>query len=149
MNRNEYPDMIEQASDWLTGTVKRNPEAFLVLAPGCALLLRGRRGSLTIANWSASSVIISTGTRMISRAVSAATAIGFHDLGRILETVLRKLPVITPPRSQTPRVRMHLVSPTMPMMPGGQWHPKLPVSPTRPRSSQIRPAPRSAQVPVL
>ena len=28
--------------DWLIGAAKRNPEAFLVLAAGCALLLRGR-----------------------------------------------------------------------------------------------------------
>jgi gas vesicle protein len=52
MNRNEYPHLIGQASDWLTGTAKRNPEAFLVLAAGCALLLRGRRNSPSSSNWS-------------------------------------------------------------------------------------------------
>src|SRR5262249_24500454 len=49
---NQNSDMIGQASDWQTGTAKRNPEAFLVLAAGCALLLRGRRGSPSIASWS-------------------------------------------------------------------------------------------------
>jgi gas vesicle protein len=33
------------AGDWLIGTVKRNPEALLVLAAGCALLLRNARSS--------------------------------------------------------------------------------------------------------
>jgi hypothetical protein len=35
--------------DWLVGTVKRNPEAFLVLAAGCALMMRGasRGGSVS------------------------------------------------------------------------------------------------------
>jgi len=33
------------AGDWLIGTVKRNPEALLVLAAGCALLMRGAGSS--------------------------------------------------------------------------------------------------------
>lgn len=32
-----------QPGEWLIGSVRRNPEAFLVLAAGCALLLRGGR----------------------------------------------------------------------------------------------------------
>jgi hypothetical protein len=32
---------MTDASEWLVGTAKRNPEALLVLAAGCALLLRG------------------------------------------------------------------------------------------------------------
>lgn len=41
MNRYQGSDIYEQATDWLLGTAKRNPEALLVLAAGCALLLRG------------------------------------------------------------------------------------------------------------
>jgi hypothetical protein len=40
-------DAYQQASDWLVGTAKRNPEALLVLAAGCALLLRKRGSSST------------------------------------------------------------------------------------------------------
>jgi X-X-X-Leu-X-X-Gly heptad repeat protein len=35
-------DTYGQAGDWLIGAAKRNPEALLVLAAGCALFLRGR-----------------------------------------------------------------------------------------------------------
>jgi uncharacterized protein YjbJ (UPF0337 family) len=35
-------ETYEQAGDWLIGTVKRNPEALLVLAAGCALLMRSK-----------------------------------------------------------------------------------------------------------
>ena len=41
-------DTYQQASDWLIGTAKRNPEALLVLAAGCALLLRSRGSSDSI-----------------------------------------------------------------------------------------------------
>lgn len=41
MNRYTSVDSYGQASDWLIGTAKRNPEALLVLAAGCALLMRG------------------------------------------------------------------------------------------------------------
>jgi hypothetical protein len=34
--------MSEQSADWLIGTFKRNPEALLVLAAGCALLMRSK-----------------------------------------------------------------------------------------------------------
>ena len=37
-------ETYEQGADWLIGTVKRNPEALLVLAAGCALLMRGKGG---------------------------------------------------------------------------------------------------------
>src|SRR6476660_296407 len=43
MNRNDL-GTYAPAADWLLGTAKRNPEALLVLAAGCALLLRGGRG---------------------------------------------------------------------------------------------------------
>jgi hypothetical protein len=35
-------DAYTQATDWLVGTAKRNPEALLVLGAGLALLMRGR-----------------------------------------------------------------------------------------------------------
>jgi phage-related protein len=38
-------DVYGRAGQWLIGTAKRNPEALLVLAAGCALLMRGRAGS--------------------------------------------------------------------------------------------------------
>jgi hypothetical protein len=38
-------DVYERARQWLIGTAKRNPEALLVLAASCALLMRGRAGS--------------------------------------------------------------------------------------------------------
>ena len=40
MNRDEFSNSYGQPVDWLVGTAKRNPEAFLVLAAGAALLLR-------------------------------------------------------------------------------------------------------------
>jgi hypothetical protein len=42
MNRDQGADIYGKTADWLAGTAKRNPEALLVLAAGCALLLRGR-----------------------------------------------------------------------------------------------------------
>jgi hypothetical protein len=38
-------DVYARTGDWFIGTAKRHPEALLVLAAGCALLLRGRGGS--------------------------------------------------------------------------------------------------------
>jgi TolA-binding protein len=38
-------DVYERVGEWLIGTAKRNPEALLVLAAGCALLMRGRAAS--------------------------------------------------------------------------------------------------------
>lgn len=45
MMRNQA-DIYGQAADWVIGTAKRNPETLLVLAAGCALLLRKRSTSL-------------------------------------------------------------------------------------------------------
>jgi hypothetical protein len=45
MNYNSGMDAYTQASHWLIGTAKRNPEALLVLAAGCALLMRGGAGA--------------------------------------------------------------------------------------------------------
>jgi hypothetical protein len=38
-------DVYGRAGDWLIGTAKRHPEALLVLAAGCALLMRSGGGS--------------------------------------------------------------------------------------------------------
>jgi hypothetical protein len=44
MNRHSDSDTYSQASEWLVGTARRNPEALLLLAAGCALLMRSGRG---------------------------------------------------------------------------------------------------------
>jgi hypothetical protein len=43
MSWNPASDSYSQASDWLIGTVKRNPEGLLLLAAGCALMMRTGR----------------------------------------------------------------------------------------------------------
>jgi hypothetical protein len=45
MNRYMDSDRYGRAGDWLIGTAKRNPEALLVLAAGCALLLRSGKNA--------------------------------------------------------------------------------------------------------
>jgi hypothetical protein len=45
MNRYPESDISSHAGDWLVGTARRNPEALLLLAAGCALLMRSGRGS--------------------------------------------------------------------------------------------------------
>jgi hypothetical protein len=45
MNRYPDTDSYSQAGDWLMGTARRNPEALLLLAAGCALLMRGGRSA--------------------------------------------------------------------------------------------------------
>jgi hypothetical protein len=46
MSRYPESDVYSQASDWLVGTARRNPEGLLLLAAGFALLMRTRGGSL-------------------------------------------------------------------------------------------------------
>ena len=48
-------DVYGRAGDWLIGTAKRHPEALLVLAAGCALLMRSGGGSSQSRNESAGS----------------------------------------------------------------------------------------------
>src|ERR1700737_1744398 len=45
MSRYGEPDMYTQAGDWLVNTARRKPEAVLLLAAGCALLMRNGRGA--------------------------------------------------------------------------------------------------------
>jgi hypothetical protein len=42
-------DMYARTGDWLVGTIRRKPEALLLLAAGCALMMRTARGS---SSWS-------------------------------------------------------------------------------------------------
>ena len=44
-NMVNHGDVYGRAGDWFIGTAKRHPEALLVLAAGCALLMRGGGGS--------------------------------------------------------------------------------------------------------
>jgi hypothetical protein len=45
MNRYAETDTYVQAGDWLVETVRRKPEALLLLAAGCALMMRNGRSS--------------------------------------------------------------------------------------------------------
>jgi hypothetical protein len=40
-------DTYSQAGDWLLGTVRRNPEALLLMAAGCCLMMRSGSASRT------------------------------------------------------------------------------------------------------
>jgi hypothetical protein len=40
-------DTYSQPGDWLLGAVRRNPEALLLMAAGCCLMMRGRSSSRT------------------------------------------------------------------------------------------------------
>jgi uncharacterized protein YoxC len=67
-------DVYGRAGQWLIGTAKRNPEALLVLAAGCALLMRSRGGpspdaSIQSSNESAGA----DGRRQVSRATEKAS----------------------------------------------------------------------------
>jgi hypothetical protein len=42
-------DTYSQAGDWLLGTVRRNPEALLLMAAGCCLMMRSGSSSRTSA----------------------------------------------------------------------------------------------------
>ena len=44
MNRQSDADLFSQPGQWLMDTARRNPEGFLLLAAGCALLMRSGRG---------------------------------------------------------------------------------------------------------
>ena len=46
MSRHPDGEMyVQEGVDWLIGTARRNPEGLLLLAAGCALLLRSGRGA--------------------------------------------------------------------------------------------------------
>jgi hypothetical protein len=50
MSRYPESDVYSQASDWLVGTARRNPEGLLLLAAGFALMMRSRGSSSSRAN---------------------------------------------------------------------------------------------------
>jgi hypothetical protein len=58
---------MTDAGEWLISTAKRNPEALLVLAAGCALLMRGGRSSYRAAGQTASGVSGSNARWNVSR----------------------------------------------------------------------------------
>jgi hypothetical protein len=60
MNSASNTDMISQAGSWLRNATRRNPEGLLLLAAGCALLMRSGRGSNAL----------SDGFREVSREVT-------------------------------------------------------------------------------
>jgi hypothetical protein len=47
MNSYSERDTYSQAGDWLLGTVRRDPEALLLMAAGCCLMMRSRSASRT------------------------------------------------------------------------------------------------------
>jgi hypothetical protein len=78
---------MTDAGDWLISTAKRNPEALLVLAAGCALLLRGGRSSYRAARELPGGVSDSHSPWNISpTAADKASAIGNDIKDRIADT---------------------------------------------------------------
>jgi hypothetical protein len=76
MNRT---DVYSESGDWIANTVRRKPEALLLLAAGCALLLRGSGASSSKRNTGTNQVSpeysreSSGTTRRLSRAAEGAT----------------------------------------------------------------------------
>jgi len=68
MNMVDSGDVYGRTGDWLIGTAKRHPEALLVLAAGCALLMRSGGGSSQSRNESAGSDGRSQGSRATEKA---------------------------------------------------------------------------------
>jgi len=66
---------MNHASDWLIGTAKRNPEALLVLAAGCALLMRGASSAFQASTPGLGGSAASNSTWDVSRARDKGAAI--------------------------------------------------------------------------
>jgi hypothetical protein len=96
-------DTYSQAGNWLMGTARRNPEALLLLAAGCALLMRsGGSSSRTPArdfgspqqaygsnregNWSRASSVASDMQSGISRAAATASDYATDIKNKVSET---------------------------------------------------------------
>lgn len=77
---------MTDAGDWLISTAKRNPEALLVLAAGCALLLRGGRSSYGTAQEIPGGISGSHPPWNISHTADQASAIGKDIKDRIADT---------------------------------------------------------------
>ena len=76
---------MTDAGEWLISTAKRNPEALLVLAAGCALLMRSGRSSYRAAEQTASGVSGSNAPRNISRTTEKASEIASELKDRIAD----------------------------------------------------------------
>jgi len=72
---------MTDAGEWLISTAKRNPEALLVLAAGCTLLMRGGRGSYSAAGQNASGVPGSNAPWNVSRTTEKTSEVA-GDLKR-------------------------------------------------------------------
>jgi hypothetical protein len=66
---------MTDAGEWLISTAKRNPEALLVLAAGCALLMRGGKDSHRAAEPTTSGVSTSNTPWNVSRTAEKASGI--------------------------------------------------------------------------
>ena len=99
-------DVYGRAGDWLIGTAKRHPEALLVLAAGCALLMRGRGESSQSRNESAGSDGRWQGSRapekasgtvsdLKDRVTSVASSVSDYagGVGRTISSKRRRSPV--------------------------------------------------------
>jgi uncharacterized protein YjbJ (UPF0337 family) len=84
MNRDSESDIYSQTTNWLVGTAKRNPEGLLLLAAGCALLLRSK-SSRTPSMRSDSSV--QRAQDGVSRAVGDATTYAADIKKKVSDTV--------------------------------------------------------------
>jgi len=76
---------MTDAGEWLISTAKRNPEALLVLAAGCALLMRGGRSSYRAAEQTASGISGSNEPWNISRTTDKASEIATDMKDRIAD----------------------------------------------------------------
>jgi hypothetical protein len=65
---------MTDAGEWLISTAKRNPEALLVLAAGCALLMRGGGSSYRVAEQTGSGVSGSNAPWNVSRTTETEKA---------------------------------------------------------------------------
>jgi hypothetical protein len=76
---------MTDAGEWLISTAKRNPEALLVLAAGCALLMRGDRSSYRPGEQTASGVSGSNGPSNLSRTTEKTSEIAGNLKQRIAD----------------------------------------------------------------
>lgn len=76
---------MTDAGEWLISTAKRNPEALLVLAAGCALLMRGSKDPYRAAEPTASGVSTSNTPWNVSRTAEKASGIAGDMKDRIAD----------------------------------------------------------------
>lgn len=76
---------MTDAGEWLISTAKRNPEALLVLAAGCALLMRGGKDSHRAAEPTTSGVSTSNTPWNVSRTAEKASGIASDMKDRIAD----------------------------------------------------------------